>query len=155
HEAGYREASEQARQKMQAVRDHLDARLKEMEAWARAGASLSPIHAMVSQRVDRATLEDAFATEEWWRPYRAEFPILVLSGAGHEPFVFGRDPAARQFPTQSLLSEVRQKSPATEFAVVDAKPYLLAAAVINVPNRGARGQTTLTLAKPVTSSDLS
>jgi hypothetical protein len=38
---------------------------------------------------------------------------------------------------------------------VDAKPYLLAAAVINVPNRGAAGQATLTLAKPVTSSDLS
>ena len=154
HEVAHQEASEQARQKMRRVRDYLDAQLKEMEAWAKAGASLNPLHAMISQRVDRATLEDAFGTEEWWRPYREEFPISVLHWGEPEPFVFARDPAARQFPSQLLLSALKQKSPATEFAVVDAKPYIAAVTVINVPYRGGRGPAMLTLAKPLTASDL-
>jgi serine/threonine-protein kinase len=46
-----------------------------------AAAELQPLESAIRDRVDGATLLDLFDNEEWWRSYRAEFPLLrVVSG---------------------------------------------------------------------------
>jgi len=46
-----------------------------------AAAELQPLESAIRDRVDGATLLDLFDNEEWWRSYRAEFPLVrVISG---------------------------------------------------------------------------
>jgi eukaryotic-like serine/threonine-protein kinase len=46
-----------------------------------AAAELQPLESAIRDRVDGATLLDLFDNEEWWRSYRAEFPLVrVVSG---------------------------------------------------------------------------
>jgi len=64
-----------------AVRDALardaDAR-REAEAQVSAAAQLPPLNAALQSRVNGATLIDLFDNEDWWRSFRAEFPLVQI-----------------------------------------------------------------------------
>jgi hypothetical protein len=49
---------------------------KVAESQVVAAAALEPLEAGLRARVDGATLIDMFDNEDWWRPYRTEFPLL-------------------------------------------------------------------------------
>src|SRR5262249_12068979 len=93
-ESARAEALWQGRRLLESARDDFSLKLREVESRASAAASLNPIRALVAQRVDRATFADAFQSEEWWRPFRDEFPVTILV-LGEKRFDFGTDAAGQ------------------------------------------------------------
>ncbi len=51
---------------------------REAEVQVFAAAQLPPLNAALRSRVNGATLVDLFDNEDWWRPYRAEFPLVQI-----------------------------------------------------------------------------
>src|SRR5215472_6422187 len=76
------ESNWEAQQLVQRAQDEINLKARELEARVASAASLNPVRALVAHGVDRATIIDAFATEEWWRTFREEFPVALLSSAG-------------------------------------------------------------------------
>ena len=144
------EAQWEAQQIAQRARDEINLKLRETEARVSAAASLNQIRAMVSHSVDRATLVDAFTTEEWWRSFRDEFPVQLLMVRG-QAIDLGREPAANVEP---LLAAARQKTPASQLMLANQKPYFAVAALIELPPQLARDASFLILGKPFLAKDL-
>jgi tRNA A-37 threonylcarbamoyl transferase component Bud32 len=51
---------------------------REAEAQVAAAVQLPPLNAALQSRVDGATLVDLFDNEDWWRPFRAGFPLVQI-----------------------------------------------------------------------------
>jgi len=149
--AAYSDSAWQARQLVQSLQSDLKLKAREVEARAAAAASLNPVRALVAHRVDRATLEDAFSTEDWWRSFREEFPIQILAAEG-TMLNFSRDPA--ELNVDSLIASARRKSPASLILTANGKPYFIAAASVDVPAATQRGPTFLVLGRAFTAKDL-
>ena len=131
----------------------LTSRLQAVEARAAAGASLNPVRALGADRFDAATLQDAFGTEPWWKPFRDEFPFQsVISGrrrfdftpAGHAPAV----------DLSALLAASQGRPLSSSLLVIRGAPYLAAVAEVQVPASPARGRTQLVLARPLREEEL-
>ncbi len=56
---------------------------KATEGRVGTAAQLQPLEAALRDGVDGATLIDLFENEEWWRPYRAEFPVVRVVMGDH------------------------------------------------------------------------
>ncbi len=140
----------EARQLAQGASDAVRLKTKETEARVLAAASLNPVRALVAHSVDRATLIDAFSTEEWWRSFREEFPIVVLAMRGQKVDL-GRKTAPDIDP---LLAAVRQKSPASQLLFTNESVYFAAAALVETPARSPQGPSSLVLARPFLAGDL-
>jgi hypothetical protein len=113
------------------------------EARVTAAAALEPLAAGLHARVDGATLVDMFENEDWWRPYRAGFPLVRVIADGKT--LAARGPA--QAPAEDEL--VRQAGAgrvASALVRVGARSYLAAAA--RVPGVGDR-DAILVLGQPV------
>jgi serine/threonine protein kinase len=100
--------------------------------------------------VDRATLLDAFGTEDWWRGFREEFPVQLMA-TPEAKIDLGREPAPDLEP---LLAAARQKNPSSSLILAKDKVYMAAAALIEAPDRRQRGPSYLILAKPFLAADL-
>jgi tRNA A-37 threonylcarbamoyl transferase component Bud32 len=51
---------------------------REAEAQVSAAVQLPPLNAALRSRVNGATLIDLFNNEDWWGPFRAEFPLVQI-----------------------------------------------------------------------------
>ena len=145
YQAAATESEWESRQLALPIRDEIRLKAREIEARVAAAASLNPIRALVSNPVDRATLVDAFETEEWWNPFREEFPVQLLSIQG-EKLELG-DQKGLDF--DSLLEAARRKSPASQVLAANQKAFFAAATLVEVPTPSRRSQSFLVLAKPV------
>jgi len=146
------EASWQARQFLQSVQNDLRLKLRETEARVMAGASLNPVRALVAHGLDRTTVENTFKTEDWWRASRDEFPVQLLIIRGSE-IDFGRE-SASSLAVEPLIAAAKRSSPSSQILISDGKPYLAAAAIIDIPAAAQPRPAFLILAKPLEPKDL-
>ena len=100
-----------------------------------AAARLEPLAAGLRARVDGATLVDMFENEDWWRGYRAEFPVVRVVVDGKPLATRGPDLGST---TDELMRRARGGSAGSVVARVGAQDYVLAAArVAGVEDREA------------------
>jgi hypothetical protein len=131
----------------------LEARTREVEARAAAAASLNAVRALAAHRVDSRTLRDGFETEDWWRGFRAEFPVQLLL-LGPERYEFGRKELGRALKTDSLVAEAIKHSPASAALRIEDTVLLAGAALVDVPLDPSRRPAVVVLAQPLSSEDL-
>ncbi len=150
YRAAWKESEWQAAQIAQRARDEIGLKIRKTEAQVSGAVSLNPVRALVTHSVDRATLLDAFGTEEWWRGFREEFPVQLLAIPEAQVDV-GRERAPDLEP---LLAAARGKNPSSQLIQANDRVYIAAAALIEAPDRGQRGASYLVLAKPFVAADL-
>src|SRR5262249_11254778 len=146
------QAGWQARQFLQSVRQDLRLKLRDTEARDLTGASLNPVRALVAQGLDRTTVENTLKTEDWWRASQDEFPVRLMIMRGSE-IDFGRQ-AASSLPVAPLIAAAERSSPSSQILVSDGKPYLAAAAVIDIPAAAQPKPAFMILARPLEAEDL-
>src|SRR6185295_1034367 len=112
---------------------------RKLEAEASAAAALPQLRNAIEDGVDSYTLQDLFASETWWAPYR-ERVAAVVSADGAVLATHGENGSALAVP--SVLARARRQDTALP-AVVAAggHPYLVAAA--NLPIGGPKGAVSL------------
>ncbi len=114
----------------------------EKQVWE--AARLEPLEAALRAHVDGPTLVDLFENEDWWRPYRREFP-LVRVRIGDRPMIT-RGPDVGHADDE-VVAEAKKRQIASALVVVGAQSYVMAAALL----RGAPdGEAVLLLGRPVT-----
>jgi hypothetical protein len=97
------------------------------EAQVSAAAHIEPLAAGLRARVDGATLVDMFENEDWWRPYRVEFPLVRVIVDG-KPLTT-RGPAVGA-EGDELVRRARVQQVGSLIMRVDGQTYLAAAAHI-------------------------
>jgi hypothetical protein len=116
----------------------------EKQVWE--AARLEPLEAALRAHVDGPTLVDLFENEDWWRPYRREFP-LVRVRIGDRPMIT-RGPDVGHADDE-VVAEAKKRQIASALVEVGAQSYVMAAALL----RGAPdGEAVLLLGRPVTIS---
>src|SRR5580704_2458990 len=114
----------------------------EKQVWE--AARLEPLEAALRAHVDGPTLVDLFENEDWWRPYRREFP-LVRVRIGDRPMIT-RGPDVGHADDE-VVAEAKKRQIASALVEVGAQSYVMAAALL----RGAPdGEAVLLLGRPVT-----
>ena len=114
----------------------------EKEVWE--AARLEPLEAALRARVDGPTLVDLFENEDWWRPYRSEFP-LVRVRVGEKTTV-SRGPEVGQ-SDEEVVAEARKRQISSAIVDVGGQSYVLAAA--HLPG-SPEIEAVLLLGRPVT-----
>jgi serine/threonine protein kinase len=148
------EALRQAAQSARLGQVELEGRLRELEARATAAASLNPVRAVVSHRLDERTLRDLFETEEWWRSFREEFSIqsIVL---GQERYDFGNVALGKALKLEPLVAEASRRSPTSSLLLAGTAGYLCTAGIVDVPAPPSHKPAAVILATPFGPTDAS
>jgi hypothetical protein len=114
----------------------------EKQAWE--AARLEPLEAALRAHVDGPTLVDLFENEDWWRPYRREFPLVRVRIGDRTTVNRGPDLAGAE---ADVVGEAKKKQIASAVVNVGTQSYVLAAALL----RGApEGEAVLLLGRPIT-----
>ena len=114
------------------------------ESRAVAAAHLDPLAAGLRARVDGATLVDMFENEDWWRPYRADFPLVRVMVEGRALTSQGPDPGAA---VDDLLRRARTQPIGSAVLRIGGQDYVVAVARVDaIEDREA----ILVLGHPVT-----
>ncbi|HEX3902139.1 MAG TPA: serine/threonine-protein kinase [Polyangia bacterium] len=131
---------------LQSVAGEADARgarekkAAEKEVWD--AARLEPLEAALRAHVDGPTLVDLFENEDWWRPYRGEFPVVRVR-VGDKTTV-SRGPEVGR-GDEEVVAEARKRQIASTVVEVGAQSYVMAAAHLPGPDVDA----VLLLGRPV------
>ncbi len=136
-----------------AARESLQALLRGMEARAASGASLGQMRALVGQRVDAVTLQEAFARESWWRLFREEFSQHVLV-TGTDRFQYAPNGTPLSADLSSLLAGDSGRLVSSGLVLAGGAPHLAASAVVDAPEADAGPSSRLVLARPLSVADL-
>ncbi|HEY4184039.1 MAG TPA: serine/threonine-protein kinase [Polyangia bacterium] len=105
-----------------------------------SAAALPQLRAAVRNRVDAATMEDLFATEEWWGPYRDRSVALVTASK-----TLVSHPMHQILPDTDLVSRARAEGAVAEIKQSAGQPTLAGAVVMEeVP-----GNPVLSLTRPI------
>ena len=114
----------------------------EKQVWE--AARLEPLEAALRAHVDGPTLVDLFDNEDWWRPYRREFPVVRVRIGDRMTVNRGPDLAGAE---AEVVTEAKKKQIASAVVDVGAQSYVLGAALL----RGApEGEAVLLLGRPIT-----
>ncbi|MFL5305127.1 MAG: serine/threonine-protein kinase [Polyangia bacterium] len=109
-----------------------------------AAARITTLVAALRAPVDRVTLVDLFENEDWWRPYRAEFPAVRVIDATHVLAAYGPDLGDG---VARVAAAARKQAPASAVIAIADKTYVVAATEIRgLPNKGV----VLAIAHPFT-----
>jgi hypothetical protein len=116
---------------------------RNIERRAQAAADFPSLTAALNAHVDSATIVDLLDSEEWWQPYRAEFPLVrVIIG---DAAIATRGTTASPNVEAEVVKVARHQMVASARATVGAEPYLLGAARLsNVPD----GEPVIVLGRP-------
>jgi serine/threonine-protein kinase len=95
------------------------------ETQVAAAARLGPLAAGLRARVDGATLIDMFENEDWWRPYRAAFPLVRVMVDGKPLAAHGPDVGAG---VDDLLRRARAQLVGSAVVRADGHDFVAAAA---------------------------
>jgi tRNA A-37 threonylcarbamoyl transferase component Bud32 len=111
------------------LRSDLQARLKkQLEALTDASiaaAALPRLKAALAAKVDAPTMVDLFSSENWWRPFKEEFPINRMVTAT-EVATHGQFETAGE--DRQLVQTARRQGHSAAVLGVKGKPYLVTAA---------------------------
>jgi serine/threonine-protein kinase len=118
------EAKARAEAAEQAAR--AQAELRAVENKTQAAAELPALNNALASHVDSATIIDLLDSEDWWRPYRDEFPLVRLIVGDH--VVATRGPSGGVTAESELVKTARSRMIASAPANVGSEPFLLAAA---------------------------
>jgi eukaryotic-like serine/threonine-protein kinase len=105
---------------------HRQAELRALEGKVQAAAALRALNAALAARVDRATILDLLDNEDWWRPYREEFPLVRLIVG--DALVATRGTAAGANVEAEVVKTARRETVASTQATIGIEPFLLGAA---------------------------
>jgi len=108
----------------QAARTQAD--LRAVESRAQAAAELPSLNAALATHVDSATIIDLLDTEDWWRPYRGEFPLVRLMVG--DKIVASRGQTGGVSVEADLVKTARRRMVASAQATIGSESFLLAAA---------------------------
>jgi hypothetical protein len=108
---------------------------------AAAAASLPQLRAALRNRVDAATIEDLFATEDWWLPYRERAAVLVGSGG----VLIAHSTRRLAQPDADLASRAQSGGAVSAVANIGGNLVVEGAAVVD----GVPGAPVLILVRPV------
>jgi hypothetical protein len=95
----------------------------EKDVWE--AARLEPLEAALRAHVDGPTLVDLFENEDWWRPYRSEFP-LVRVRVGDKTIATRGPEVGRS--DEEVVAEARKRQIASAIVDVGGQSYVMAAA---------------------------
>ncbi len=114
------------------------------ESRVSAAARLEPLAAGLRARVDGATLVDMFENEDWWRSYRADFPLVRVMVDGRALTSQGPDPGAAG---DDLVRRARAQPVGSAVLRIGGQDYVAAATrIAGIEDREA----ILILGHPVT-----
>ena len=114
----------------------------EKDVWE--AARLEPLEAALRARVDGPTLVDLFENEDWWRPYRSEFPVVRVRVG--EKTTVSRGPDVGR-GDEEVVAEARKRQIASAIVDVGGQRYVMAAA--HLPG-SPEIEAVLLLGRPVT-----
>jgi hypothetical protein len=126
--------------------------IAELKLQAHNAASNPRLEAALRGNVDAATLSDAFRTEEWWAPYRAQFKVYAVSFHGEKLDVV-EGMAGSQLVADALIRRARQTGEAVAELVI-GKGWPCAAAAVTVTNPERREAAVLVLARPINAASM-
>ncbi len=113
-----------------------------------AAARIAPLVAALRAHVDGATLVDLFDNEDWWRPFRADFPSVRVLDAVHVLAARGPDLGVA---SDAVVAAARKQALASAVVKAGEQTYVVAATEIHaLPNGGASGPLILAIAHPFT-----
>jgi len=95
----------------------------EKKVWE--AARLEPLEAALRAHVDTTTMRDLFDNEDWWRPYRAAFPIVHLEVG--ELTLASRGPELGS-AAHEMIGAARKRQIASTIVEVNGQSYVVAAA---------------------------
>jgi hypothetical protein len=114
----------------------------EKDVWE--AARLEPLEAALRARVDGPTLVDLFENEDWWRPYRSEFPLVRVRVG--DKITVSRGPDVGR-GDEEVVGEARKRQIASAIVDVGGQSYVMAAA--HLPG-SPEIEAVLLLGRPVT-----
>ena len=88
-------------------------------------ARLQPLEAALRAHVDGATLVDLFDNEDWWRPFRAESPVLRVRLGDRAIVARGPDIGRAD---EQVVAQARQRQVASAVVDVGSQTFVVAAA---------------------------
>ena len=137
------ESSSTVTRAAQTAASALTTELESLRSRAKIAAGLEPLRAALNDRVDVATVIDLFATEDWWRPFREEAVasrLVVGDAVAHHGQV---DLGTTD---QSVVTAARRNQQAAEVVAVAGRPFILAAARVDL---NIKGDPVIVLAMPL------
>ena len=103
---------------------------REAEAQVSAAVQLPPLNAALRSRVDGPTLTDLFDNEDWWRPFRAQFPLVqIVLGDG---LLASRGPDIGR-AADDLILVARRQQVGSAIVPIGDKTFVMSAARLS-PN---------------------
>lgn len=111
-----------------------------MIAEVTAAATISQLRAALRNRIDAATLEDLFSSEDWWAPYRERSTAIVAVA-----WTLVARPAQQIMPDLQIAVRARKEGPVAALETSAGAAKLVAAA----PVTEAPGEPVLTFARPL------
>jgi hypothetical protein len=103
---------------------------KEAEEQVAAAVQLPPLNAALQSRVDGATLIDLFENEDWWRPFRTEFPLVQIVVG--DKLLASRGPNIGR-AADDLISAARRQQIGSAIVPIGAQTFVMSAARLS-PN---------------------
>jgi hypothetical protein len=129
------------------AREALAAHVAQLELEVKAAAANQRLVTALRGRVDRATLEDLFRSEQWWEPFRAEFKLYAIA-VDTELRVVQGGMKGSDLSADHLVRQAReQQRPISEVALGKGLAYVAAATTIATPERAI--SPVLVLAKAI------
>ncbi len=104
----------------------LAAAARALEPKAATAARLSEIVSGLDLDADPHTFEDLLHNEDWWAPYRAEFPVSGVITSSGALALLGPNEAA--VSTTPVVQQAREAGAASGTVALGGRPFLLAAA---------------------------
>jgi len=121
---GQDEATARAEASLAAARRQVE--LRGIEAKTQAAAGLYALNAALAAHVDQATIIDLLDSENWWRPYRDEFPLVRVMV--RDVVVASRGTVAAGSAEAEIVKAARLHKVASGAVTIGAETYLLGAA---------------------------
>ncbi len=98
------------------------------ERAAASAAQLEPLRAALRAHVDGATLVDLFQNEDWWRPYRTDFPAVRVTDG--DRLLASRGPDLGRAP-DPVVAAAGQQTLASAIVTAGDQSYVVAATQVH------------------------
>jgi hypothetical protein len=132
--AGRERARNAAEASRARAREALSAHVGQLELEVKQAAGNPRLVAALRGRVDRATLEDLFRSEQWWEPFRAESKVYAIAADAGLGIVRGNMRA--DLAADNLVRQAReQRRPVSEIVLGKGFAIVAAATMVPIPER--------------------